>query len=139
MAAAAQESAFDPPRWLGVLTAQFGAVLDAGSGSDWESEDEDVLDNEDDVLDEALMEVMEDAAHDVAAQAADIRQKAFCLISQGRPPMGPIVLQVRAQQRLGFGGQRARLVTFFPRTLPLAPITRYKIGYGSKASVAPAQ
>ena len=44
-AAAAQESAFDPPRWLGRLTAQFGAVLDAGSGSgsDWESEDEDVL------------------------------------------------------------------------------------------------
>ena len=38
--------------------------------------------------------------------------------------MGPIVLQVRAQQRLGFGGQRARLVTFFPRTMPLAPITR---------------
>ena len=30
---------------------------------------------------------------------------------------------VRAQQRLGLGGQRARLVTLSPRILPLAPIT----------------
>ena len=39
---------------------EFGDTLDVGSStssgscSDWESEDEDVLDNEDDVVDEAL-------------------------------------------------------------------------------------
>jgi hypothetical protein len=32
---------------------------------------------------------------------------------------------MRAQQRLGLGGQRARLVTFPPRTMPSAPITIY--------------
>ena len=71
MPAAAQQSSFDKPRWLEVLAAEFGATLNAGSGSgsDWESEDEDEqLDDEDDVLDEALAEVMEDDARDVVAQ-----------------------------------------------------------------------
>ena len=87
--AAPQESAFDPPRWLEVLTAVFGAVLDAGSGSGsgsdaWKSEDEDVLDNEDDVLDEALAEVMEDDARDVAAHANSWSGAPF-LAPRGRP------------------------------------------------------